>query len=110
MDLSIPEFPLDIDLEYMQVVCAPFGGPIAMIRDPLQTVPMKGSIKFSIRIFNTAGEELSTIWVCCYFYMKLLIYVTLFAYIVETWETYDHGLVGHRGIDMCTGRCNGLYL
>lgn len=63
LDLYTPEWPLDIDLDFMQVVCAPFGGPVAMIRDPLQNIVLKGSTKISIHIFNIAGGELGTIWV-----------------------------------------------
>lgn len=59
----MPEWPLDIDLEYMLVACAPFGGPVAITRDPMQIVPLKGPTKIYIRILNTAGEELAIIWV-----------------------------------------------
>uniref|UniRef100_A0A0K8U911 Vacuolar protein sorting-associated protein 16 homolog n=1 Tax=Bactrocera latifrons TaxID=174628 RepID=A0A0K8U911_BACLA len=61
LDLFTPDWPLDVDLEYMEVVGAPFGGPLAMIRDPKQIVPIKGSVKPMIRIFNTAGVELGKI-------------------------------------------------
>lgn len=47
----------------MKVVCAPYGGPIAVTRDPQQIVPIKGTAKPVIRIFDTAGQELSKIWV-----------------------------------------------
>ena len=59
----MPDWPLDLDLEYMKVVCAPYGGPIAVTRDPTQIVPIKGSAKPVIRIFDTAGLELGKIWV-----------------------------------------------
>ncbi|XP_054746626.1 vacuolar protein sorting-associated protein 16 homolog isoform X2 [Anastrepha obliqua] len=61
LDLFTPDWPLDVDLEYMQLVGAPFGGPLAMMRDPKQIVPVKGSVKPMIRIFDTAGLELGKI-------------------------------------------------
>uniref|UniRef100_A0A1A9UWX3 Vacuolar protein sorting-associated protein 16 homolog n=1 Tax=Glossina austeni TaxID=7395 RepID=A0A1A9UWX3_GLOAU len=61
-DLHTPDWPIDLDLEYMKVVCAPYGGPIAVTRDPQQIVPIKGTAKPVIRIFDTAGQELSKIW------------------------------------------------
>ena len=59
----MPDWPLDLDLEYMKVVCAPYGGPIAATRDPNQIVPIKGTSKPVIRIFDTVGQELGKIWV-----------------------------------------------
>ncbi|XP_067617235.1 vacuolar protein sorting-associated protein 16 homolog [Eurosta solidaginis] len=61
LDLFTPDWPLDVDLEYMHVVGAPFGGPLAMMRDPKQIVPIKGSGKPMIRIFDTAGLEFGKI-------------------------------------------------
>lgn len=63
MDLLSPEWPLDLDLEYMRVACAPFGGPVAVIRDHNQTAPVRGTTKPNIRIFDTSGQELGRIWV-----------------------------------------------
>ncbi|EDW82995.1 uncharacterized protein Dwil_GK22550 [Drosophila willistoni] len=57
VELDTPDWPLDIDLEYMQVVAAPYGGPLAAIRDPLKLVPVKGSSRPMIRIFDTTGRE-----------------------------------------------------
>ncbi|XP_075148026.1 vacuolar protein sorting 16 [Haematobia irritans] len=61
-DLYTPEWPLDLDLEYMTVACAPYGGPIAVTRDPNKIVPVKGTAKPVIRILDTAGQELGKIW------------------------------------------------
>ncbi|XP_037955262.1 vacuolar protein sorting-associated protein 16 homolog [Teleopsis dalmanni] len=61
LDLHTPDWPWGMELDYMQVFGAPFGGPIAAIRDPTQIVPVKGSAKPIIRLFNTAGEELGNI-------------------------------------------------
>lgn len=114
----MPEWPIDVDLEYMLVACAPFGGPVAITRDPMQIVPLKGPPKISIRIFNTAGAELAIIWVSCCKDLTRLIHldpnrnkiVILHIVPVETWKTYDHGMVGHRGVTLCAGRRNGLRL
>ncbi|XP_065372038.1 vacuolar protein sorting-associated protein 16 homolog [Calliphora vicina] len=62
LDLHTPDWPLDLDLEYMKVVCAPYGGPLAVTRDPNQIVPIKGTAKPVIRIFDTVGQELGKIW------------------------------------------------
>lgn len=45
----------------MKVYGAPFGGPLAIIRDSTQIVPIKGTVKPVIRIFDTSGNELSRI-------------------------------------------------
>ncbi|ALC48042.1 Vps16A [Drosophila busckii] len=60
-ELGTPKWPIDFDLEYMQVVAAPYGGPIAAIRDVTKLVPVKGSFKPMIRIFDTSGHELGHI-------------------------------------------------
>lgn len=57
------DWPLDIELEQMCVVGAPFGGPIAIVRDQKQIIPLKGSTKPLIRIINSAGTLISTITV-----------------------------------------------
>lgn len=63
MELLTPEWPSDIQLEYMQVVAAPFGGPVATIRDPTKVVPVKGNVQDTIRIFDTSGKEMGHILV-----------------------------------------------
>lgn len=63
MELPTPEWPIDIDLEYMQVAAAPYGGPIATIRDATKLVPVKGTSRSMIRIFDTSGNELGHVLV-----------------------------------------------
>lgn len=60
---SVLKLPNEIDLEYMNVCGAPFAGPIAIIRDHKQFVPIKGTAKPVIRIINATGLLISTIHV-----------------------------------------------
>lgn len=80
----MPDWPLDLDLEYMKVVCAPYGGPIAATRDPNQIVPIKGTSKPVIRIFDTVGQELGKIWVRGDPSLYLAIYFILVKVILQT--------------------------
>ncbi|KAL7729315.1 hypothetical protein ACLKA6_008893 [Drosophila palustris] len=57
VELVTPDWPIDIDLEYMQVVAAPYGGPLAAIRDPTKLAPVHGNSRSMIRIFDTTGNE-----------------------------------------------------
>ncbi|SPP80809.1 vacuolar protein sorting-associated protein 16 homolog [Drosophila guanche] len=57
VELATPDWPLDLDLEYMQVAAAPYGGPLAAIRDPTKLVPVKGTARPMVRIFDTTGKE-----------------------------------------------------
>ncbi|XP_017122816.1 vacuolar protein sorting-associated protein 16 homolog [Drosophila elegans] len=57
VELATPDWPLDLDLEYMVVEAAPYGGPLATTRDPTKLVPVKGNARPMIRIFDTAGTE-----------------------------------------------------
>ncbi|KAH8311776.1 hypothetical protein KR044_008047, partial [Drosophila immigrans] len=57
VELATPDWPIDIDLEYMQLVAAPYGGPLAIIRDPVKLVPVQGNSRSMIRIFDTTGNE-----------------------------------------------------
>ncbi|XP_034487688.1 vacuolar protein sorting-associated protein 16 homolog [Drosophila innubila] len=57
VELPTPNWPIDIDLEYMHVVAAPYGGPLAAIRDSAKVVPVKGISRSMIRIFDTSGNE-----------------------------------------------------
>lgn len=57
VELATPDWPIDFDLEYMQVVAAPYGGPLAAIRDATKLVPVKGTSRPMIRIFDTSGNE-----------------------------------------------------
>ncbi|XP_055381224.1 vacuolar protein sorting-associated protein 16 homolog [Condylostylus longicornis] len=56
------DWPSDLDLEKMAICGAPYGGPIAMIRDYQQILEYKASSdKPVIYIFNCAGSFLSAI-------------------------------------------------
>lgn len=56
------EWPLVDDLAQMLVCAAPYGGPMAIMRDPKQiTKLVVGSAKPIIQIFNAAGKYISTI-------------------------------------------------
>ncbi|XP_017058779.1 vacuolar protein sorting-associated protein 16 homolog [Drosophila ficusphila] len=57
VELATPDWPLDLDLEYMLVEAAPYGGPLAATRDPTKLVPVKGTARPMIRIFDTTGRE-----------------------------------------------------
>ncbi|XP_064535512.1 vacuolar protein sorting-associated protein 16 homolog [Drosophila montana] len=61
VELATPDWPIDLDLEYMQVVAAPYGGPLAAIRDATKLVPVKGTSRPMIRIFDTTGREMGHI-------------------------------------------------
>ncbi|KAH8407221.1 hypothetical protein KR222_010889 [Zaprionus bogoriensis] len=63
VELATPDWPIDIDLEYMLVAAAPYGGPLAVIRDPAKLVPVKGSSRSMIRILDTTGNEMGQIMV-----------------------------------------------
>lgn len=53
-----------VDLSRNKVACAPFGGPIAVIRDDSKIVQLYGeSALRKLRIFNSAGVQISeTVW------------------------------------------------
>ena len=53
------DWPLDINLENMVACGAPFGGPIALTRDPKQLIQVKGSTKPVIRVCNSVGTLVS---------------------------------------------------
>nr|AOM63317.1 vacuolar protein sorting 16A [Drosophila melanogaster] len=61
VELTTPDWPLDLDLEYMWVEVAPYGGPLAVTRDPTKLVPVKGNARPMIRIFDTTGREMGHI-------------------------------------------------
>lgn len=93
----------------MSVACAPYGGPVAVTRDPNKIVPVKGTAKPVIRIFDTAGQELGKIWV--HRIIELLnLLSNILSLLVESWSPHFYGLVRHRRINMCTGGCPGVYL
>lgn len=52
----------DMELEHVSVVAAPYGGPIAIVRDSKQFVKVAGATtKPVIKIFTAAGFQISTI-------------------------------------------------
>lgn len=57
------EWPGSINLEHMRVYAAPYGGPIAVVKDPKLFVKLDGgaSTRPIIRIFNCVGKLLSSI-------------------------------------------------
>ncbi|XP_017088606.2 vacuolar protein sorting-associated protein 16 homolog [Drosophila bipectinata] len=57
VELPTPDWPLDLELEYMLLAAAPYGGPLAVTRDTTKLVPVKGSSRPMIRIFDTTGKE-----------------------------------------------------
>ena len=54
----------NVDLSRNRVACAPFGGPIAVIRDDSKIVQLYGeSALRKLRIFSSAGVQISeTVW------------------------------------------------
>lgn len=67
------EWSPENELNQMSLIAAPFGGPIAVVRDVKQFVKVAGSTsKPIIRIFTTSGHLTSTInvnrnWSCIHF-------------------------------------------
>ncbi|XP_065092483.1 vacuolar protein sorting-associated protein 16 homolog [Ochlerotatus camptorhynchus] len=63
IDLYTMDWPANINLENMAVHAAPYGGPIALVRDSKQFLKVSGgeSAKPVIRIFNCFGKLTSTI-------------------------------------------------
>ncbi|XP_066266739.1 vacuolar protein sorting-associated protein 16 homolog isoform X3 [Branchiostoma lanceolatum] len=51
----------DIDLDKFVVAAAPYGGPIALIRDETKLVRVQGSIRPVIYIYTSSGREISSI-------------------------------------------------
>lgn len=60
-ELYAMEWPLVNELSEMVVSAAPYGGPMAIMRDPKQATKLIGSAKPIIQIFNAAGKYISTI-------------------------------------------------
>ncbi|XP_055906009.1 vacuolar protein sorting-associated protein 16 homolog [Eupeodes corollae] len=60
-DLYCLNWPNDVNLDYMRVYAAPFGGPIAVIRDFAQIAPVKGNAKVEIKTFDSSGLLLGII-------------------------------------------------
>lgn len=57
------EWPVDTELENMMVCAAPYGGPMAIVRDPKKVTKITGSVKPIVRIFTASGILLGTITV-----------------------------------------------
>lgn len=55
------EFPDNVNLEHMKVYAAPFGGPIAITKDPKQITKAGTKAKPVIQIFTSSGRLISTI-------------------------------------------------
>lgn len=56
------QWPSDTQLHQMAVVAAPYGGPMAIVRDSKQIIKVGGStVKPVIRIFTAAGNQLAAI-------------------------------------------------
>lgn len=55
------DFPEEINLEQMKVYAAPYGGPIAISRDPNQLRKAGPSNKPIIYIFSSSGNLISKI-------------------------------------------------
>lgn len=56
------EWAADTELYQMQVVAAPYGGPMAIVRDSKQFIKVGGStVKPIIRIFTASGNLLASI-------------------------------------------------
>lgn len=61
-ELYTMQWPTDTQLHQMTVVAAPYGGPMAIVRDHKQFVKVGGStVKPVIRIFTAAGNQLAAI-------------------------------------------------
>lgn len=55
------EFPDEINLDQMKVFAAPFGGPIAITKDPGQVIKAGVSAKPVIFIYSSSGNLISKI-------------------------------------------------
>ncbi|XP_055324768.1 vacuolar protein sorting-associated protein 16 homolog [Sitodiplosis mosellana] len=60
-ELYTMQWAADTELYQMQVVAAPYGGPMAIVRDSKEFIKVGGSTKPIIRIFTASGHLLSTI-------------------------------------------------
>lgn len=57
-------WPMDESLENMIVTGAPYGGPIAVMRDRKHMLQVTSQSKPVITIYNCAGNVISKILVC----------------------------------------------
>lgn len=76
------EWSPENDLEQMSLVAAPYGGPVAVVRDVKQFVKVGSSTsKPVIRIFTASGHPISTIAVSYRYNVRFLLSVRARAYI-----------------------------
>uniref|UniRef100_A0A182LTD4 Vacuolar protein sorting-associated protein 16 homolog n=1 Tax=Anopheles culicifacies TaxID=139723 RepID=A0A182LTD4_9DIPT len=67
LEICSMEWPASINLENMAIHAAPYGGPIAIVKDPKMFIKLDGgtSTRPIIRVFNCVGKLISTInWDC----------------------------------------------
>lgn len=68
IELYQMEFSENINLEHMNVYAAPYGGPIAITKDPKQFTKAGVNVKPVIHIFTSSGRKIGTINVNNNFY------------------------------------------
>lgn len=57
------EWPYDIDIENIVMSAAPYGGPIAIVRDRKKLVKVQVTGKPIIQVFSSSGHPISSILV-----------------------------------------------
>lgn len=55
------EWPYDIDIENIVITAAPYGGPIAIVRDRKKLVKVQMTGKPIITLFSSPGHQISSI-------------------------------------------------
>uniref|UniRef100_A0A182QAU2 Vacuolar protein sorting-associated protein 16 homolog n=1 Tax=Anopheles farauti TaxID=69004 RepID=A0A182QAU2_9DIPT len=75
IELYTMEWPASINLEHMSVQAAPFGGPIAVVKDPKMFIKLDGggSTRPVIRVFNCVGKLISSINASIFFLLPALV-------------------------------------
>lgn len=69
------EWSPDTELNQMSVSAAPYGGPMAIVRDAREFIKVGGStVKPVVRIFTASGHLLSTINVNRFYLALIFIY------------------------------------
>lgn len=61
IELYQMDFPENLNLEQMNVFAAPYGGPIAITKDPKQVTKAGSQAKPVIQIFTSSGHKIGTI-------------------------------------------------
>lgn len=67
IELYTMDWPASINLDNMTIHAAPYGGPIAVVKDPKSFIKLDGgsSARPVIRVFNCVGKLMSSInWDC----------------------------------------------